>query len=84
MPSSGGLPTDLLSALDPWWLFLSLIPGGIGFVLLVYGKKQQRWTLMAFGAVFTAYPYFTQTVPSLVAVGIALGIALWLAIRGGW
>jgi hypothetical protein len=39
---------------------------------------------MAFGAVFTAYPYFTQTVPSLIAVGLALGIALWLAIRGGW
>ena len=30
-------------ALDPMWLFLSLIPGGVGFVLFVYGKKQQRW-----------------------------------------
>jgi hypothetical protein len=39
---------------------------------------------MAFGAVFTVYPYFTQTVPSLVAVGTALSIALWLAVRGGW
>src|ERR1700736_3205609 len=26
---------------DPTWLFLSLIPGGIGFVLMVYGKKQE-------------------------------------------
>jgi len=29
--------------LDPTWLFLSLIPGGAGFVLIAYGKKQGRW-----------------------------------------
>ncbi len=29
-------------SLDPTLLFLSLIPGGIGFVLFVYGKKQER------------------------------------------
>ena len=28
--------------LDPLWIFLSLIPGGVGFVLFVYGKKQGR------------------------------------------
>jgi hypothetical protein len=26
-------------SLDPTWLFISLFPGGIGFVLFVYGKK---------------------------------------------
>ena len=30
-------------SLDPTWLFLSLIPSGIGFVLFMYGKKQERW-----------------------------------------
>jgi hypothetical protein len=84
MPTNVTMPTDLLSALDPWWLFLSLIPGGIGFVLFVYGKKQQRGTLMAFGVAFTVYPYFAQTVPSLLGVGIVLGVALWVAVRGGW
>ena len=29
-------------SLDATWLFVSLIPGAIGFVLVVYGKKQQR------------------------------------------
>ena len=84
MPTTGLTPADLLKALDPWWLFLSLIPGGMGFVLFVYGKKQQRWTLMAFGVAFTAYPYFTQTIPSLVVVGTARRVARWLAMRGGW
>ena len=34
---------------DPTWIFLSLIPGGIGFVLFVYGKKLQRWPHMIAG-----------------------------------
>jgi hypothetical protein len=69
---------------DPTWLFLSLIPGGIGFVLFVYGKKQQRWLLMFAGVVFTVYPYFTESIAALVGVGAVLGAVTWAAIRGGW
>jgi uncharacterized membrane protein len=74
---------DLMS-LDPTWLFLSLIPGGIGFVLMVYGKKQQRWPIFVFGVAFLVYPYFTESAALLVGVGVVLGVALWLAIRMGW
>jgi hypothetical protein len=63
--------------LDPIWLFLSLIPGGIGFVLLVYGKKQGRWPLAVGGLAFMVYPYFTETVTSLTLAGVALGVAVW-------
>jgi hypothetical protein len=69
---------------DPTWLFLSLIPGGVGFVLFVYGKKQQRWLLMLAGVVFTVYPYFTESITALVGVGAVLGAVTWAAIRGGW
>ena len=55
--------------MDPTWLFLSLIPGGIGFVLFVYGKKEhkkeQRW-------------------PQLVAGLAFMWAALWLAPKQGW
>jgi hypothetical protein len=71
-------------SIDPTWLFLSLIPGGIGFVLLVYGKKEGRWTHIVAGLLFMAYPYFTPSVVSLVAVGAGLGAALWYAGRLGW
>jgi hypothetical protein len=70
--------------LDPTWLFLSLIPSGVGFVLFVYGKKQERWVLMASGIVFTVYPYFTESVAALVGVGVALSVVTWIAVRGGW
>jgi len=36
-------------SLDPTRLFVSLIAGGVGFVLFVYGKKQQRWPQLAAG-----------------------------------
>jgi hypothetical protein len=69
---------------DPTWLFLSLIPGGVGFVLFVYGKKQERLPQLAAGIAFMAYPYFATTVVSLVVVGTLLGLALWLSLRAGW
>jgi hypothetical protein len=70
--------------LDPTWLFLSLIPGGIGFVLFVYGKKQQRWPQLAAGLALLIYPYFTDSVTALVVVGLAIGVGLFAAIRLGW
>lgn len=69
---------------DPTWLFLSLIPGGVGFVLFVYGKKQQRWPILLFGIAFMVYPYFTETITSMTIVGVALGALLWAALRLGW
>ena len=71
-------------ALDPTWLFLSLIPGGIGFVLFVYGKKQGRWPHLVAGLLLMAYPYVATTVLSLTVGGVLLGVLLWSAIRLGW
>ena len=63
------------------WLFLSLIPSGVGFVLFVYGKKQARWPLLVAGLAFMVYPYFTSSVTSLVGVGVALGLGMYYAVR---
>jgi len=70
--------------LEPTWLFLSLIPGGVGFVLFVYGRKQQRWPQLAAGLALLIYPYFTDSVLGLVGVGLAIGASLFVAVRLGW
>ena len=70
--------------IDPLWIFLSLIPGGVGFVLFVYGKKQGRWFLVVAGLVFMVYPYFTESVVALIGVGAVLGVVTWVANREGW
>ena len=69
---------------DPVLLLASLVPGGIGFVLFVYGKKQQRWPQLVAGLLFMIYPYFTSGLAALTGVGAALGLALWYAVRAGW
>ena len=69
---------------DPTLLILSLIPSGVGFVLFVYGKKQQRLPQLATGIALMVYPYFTNTVLSLLGVGAALCGALYLMISAGW
>lgn len=71
-------------AFDPTWLFISLIPGGIGFVLFVYGKKQQRWPQLVAGLLLMVYPYFTPGIVSLTATGTAILCLLWYAVRLGW
>ena len=65
-------------------MLLSLIPGGIGFVMFVYGKKQQRWPILGFGLAFIVYPYFTESVAAMVGVGVVLGMLFWTAMRMGY
>ena len=71
-------------SLDPTWLFVSLIPSGIGFVLFVYGKKQARWPHLAAGLLLMVYPYFTPGLGSLVTAGVMIVCALWYVVRVGW
>ncbi len=69
---------------DPTWLFLSLIPSGLGFVLFTYGRKQDRWPQMGAGIALMVYPYFATTVAMLLLVGALIVAAMWWAITAGW
>lgn len=69
---------------DPTFLFLSLIPGSVGLVLLVYGKKQSRMAHVVAGLLLMVYPYAVDSTLALLAVGAAIGVGLWWAIRMGW
>ena len=69
---------------DPGWLLLSLIPSGAGFVLFVYGKKQQRWPQLVAGLALMVYPYFAQSVMSLFLYGVLIAAALQNALWRGY
>jgi hypothetical protein len=71
-------------SLDPALIFLSLITGGIGLVLLVYGKKEGRLPHLAAGLALMAYPYFVETVAMTIGLAVAILAALWIAVRQGW
>jgi multisubunit Na+/H+ antiporter MnhC subunit len=70
--------------LDPTLLFLSLITSGIGLVLFVYGKKQERWPQLAGGLALMIYPYFVSTLTATLVIGAAIVAAVWMAVRQGW
>lgn len=65
-------------------LLLSLVPGGIGFVLVVYGRKQARMPHLVAGMLLLVYPYFVQTALSLVLIGLAIVGGLYWALSLGW
>ena len=69
---------------DPGSLFLSLIVSGVGFVLFVYGKKQERWPHLVAGFVLMIYPYFVGDVVPMLVVGAGVVGALWLAVQRGY
>ncbi|MEO6236421.1 MAG: hypothetical protein ABIQ52_05435 [Vicinamibacterales bacterium] len=69
---------------DPTLLFLSLVTGGAGFVLFVYGKKQDRWPHLVAGLALMAYPYLVSSLQATLLIGAAIVAALWLAVRQGW
>ena len=69
---------------DPGTLFLSLITSGIGFVLFVYGRKQERLPQLVGGLVLMVYPYFVAGLLMNVLIGAAIVAAVWLAVRQGW
>ena len=71
-------------SLNPTWLFLSLFPSGIGFVLFIYGRKQQRWPQLVAGLLLMVYPYFVDSALWLAFIGASIGLALWAAIRLDW
>ena len=70
--------------IDPAWLFLSLVPSGLGFVLFRYGKKQDRWPQLVAGLALMLYPYFATSLTTLVGIGALIGASLWYALRIGW
>ncbi len=68
----------------PTWRFLFPSRGGIGFVLFIYGRKQQRWPQLVAGLLLMAYPYFVDSALWLAIIGVSIGLALWAAIRLDW
>lgn len=69
--------------LDPGRLFLSLLTGAIGFALFLYGKRESRVPQLVIGLLFMVYPYFTNSITSLIVVGVILLGVLWYLVRTG-
>lgn len=71
-------------SMDPAAIFLSLLVGSVGFVLFVYGKKQERMPQLLAGLTLMVYPYFVGNAWAMLLVAAGILGGLWVAVRGGW
>jgi hypothetical protein len=69
--------------LDTSSLIASLCVSSIGFVVFVYGKRQQRLPQIVAGLVLMGFPYLVPDVLLMTSIAAVLLIGLWLAIRLG-
>jgi hypothetical protein len=53
-------------------LIIGMIAGAFGVGYFIYGKKQQKLVPMLAGVLLCVYPYFTENLFVLIAIGMAL------------
>ena len=53
-------------------LIIGMIAGAFGVGYFIYGKKQQKLVPMLAGVLLCVYPYFTENLFVLIAIGVAL------------
>ena len=69
---------------EPGAILLSVVTGGVGLALFLYGKKTQRLPQLIAGVLFMVYPYFVSTTWMAVVVGAVLTGGLWAALWMGY
>ncbi len=76
------MPDDLLKSaanlggFDAYNLLAGFIFGVIGYGVLMYGRKLQRWKPISIGLALMIYPYFVYNRWALWGVGIGLLVLL--------
>jgi hypothetical protein len=68
---------------EPGYLFVSLVASSVGFVMLVYGKKQHRPLQLAAGIMLLVFPLLVRDPLwlGLLSVGICAGV--WGGVKAG-
>jgi hypothetical protein len=69
---------------SPGALLLSVVTGGVGVALLMYGRKAQRMPQLVAGVAFLIYPYFVSSTLMTFVIGAVVTAALWAALWMGW
>jgi hypothetical protein len=64
-------------------LFLNLLVSAVGAGFFIYGKKQGRLPQMIGGILLSIYPYFIPNLWVMAGIGVALVVAILVAVRAG-
>lgn len=69
---------------NPATFLLSMLVSSVGFVLLVYGKKQARVPHLVIGIVLLIYPFFIHSALVMALIAAVLIGLLVGSVRLGW
>ncbi len=69
--------------LDPGYLVVSLLVSSIGFVMFVYGKKQQRPVQLGSGLLLLIFPFFVHNALWLSLIGAVVCAVVWGSVKAG-
>lgn len=64
-------------------IIASLLVGGVGTGLFLYGKKQARIPHLLAGVALTIYPMFVPSAILVYAIAALVVGALWFGVRAG-
>ena len=68
---------------DTSYLLVSLVVSSVGFVMLVYGKKQHRPVQLGGGLVLLLFPFFVHDGLWLGVIGAAICALVWGGVKAG-
>jgi hypothetical protein len=66
---------------DPLVLISGFLIGGVGFVLLMYGKKEMNIKVLVTGLTMCAFPYFVSSLILMWVIAAACVGGLYLASK---
>jgi hypothetical protein len=69
---------------DAGSILVGTLVGSVGFVLMVYGKRQSRIPHIAAGLVMVVYPFFISSWILSLAIFVVLSALLYALVRFGW
>ena len=66
---------------DANYLLLALFVGSIGFVMFMYGKKQERPLQVVGGLVLLVFPYFVHSLLWISVITALVLVGVWAGVR---
>ena len=68
---------------DPSYLVVAFLVSSIGFVMLMYGRKQHRPLQLAAGLVLLIFAFLIRDALWLGLIGALICLGVWVGVRAG-
>ncbi len=68
---------------EPKYLLVALLASSVGFVMVIYGKKQHRPLQLAGGILLLVFPFLVRDALLLALVSAAICAGVWGGVKAG-